>query len=267
MVHTMVRPSCANCFNSNTTCVDVELSKWLKSRRKKAHTFRIGINENECDNLFYTLWTHFSMPTLITDALSSNNATGVTLTSLVRRKTWPADYPLALMQLLSAFVVHPINFQFSFFAPHTNQLLLKSVESVLEKVKRFMSVMPPFRYMVAMCFFFFVCCSFLISKTHSNFLFWMRQVIADFQIGRKMHRFPNGDVRLQYIILHNVGCLTSEQFQISRSAVYCYVSAFQIRAKWREKSVKKRKRMKKKITSIATSFMEKETISFVSVAF
>lgn len=75
---------------------------------------------------------------------------------------------------------------------------------------------------------------FLVSKTHPNFLFWMRQVIADLQIGRKMHCFPNGDVRLQYIILHNIGCLTSEQLQISRSAVYCYVAAFHIRAEWRE---------------------------------
>lgn len=54
----------------------------------------------------------------------------ITLTSSVRRKTWPADYPLILMRLLSAYVVHPIVHPFSFFAPHTSQSLPKSVVSV-----------------------------------------------------------------------------------------------------------------------------------------
>lgn len=122
----------------------------------------------------------------------------------------------------------------------------------------------PFRHMDAMRFF----SSNSFQTTHPNFFFWMWQVIADFQIGRKMHCFPNGDVRLQYIILHDVSCLSSEQFQISRSTVYCYVTAFQIRAKWREREkMRKKEKEWKKVTSNASSFMKKETISFVSVAF
>lgn len=83
MVHTIVRPSCANCFNSTTTCVDVELSRPLKHQpnEKEIEAFRNGINENQL-RLLYTLWTHLTslalstLPSTTHLVGSSKNMTG-----------------------------------------------------------------------------------------------------------------------------------------------------------------------------------------------
>lgn len=139
------------------------------------------------------------------------------------------------MRLLSASVVRPIIYPFSFFAIHTNRLLPKSVESFrrmgMMKMNYYCDDPCKIQYKMK-CMQTRKCFHFLpaaISTTHSNSFFWMCQTIADFQIGRKMHCLPNSNVHWQYIILHDVGCLSSKQLQISRSTIYRYVTVFQIR--------------------------------------
>lgn len=99
IVQTMVRPPCANCFNSKITCVDIELSRPLQ-----------------------LLWDHPSNHTINWRSL-------IRFTLLVHRKTLLADYQLAPKRLRDVFAALPKVDLPAYVARHTARSLLRSDES------------------------------------------------------------------------------------------------------------------------------------------
>lgn len=61
---------------------------------------------------------------------------------------------------------------------------------------------------------------------YPNLFIRLRHFAANFQVGREMHCFHNGDERLQFMVLHDVCGLTTETFQHPFASIYRYVTMY-----------------------------------------
>lgn len=142
IVHTIVRPSCANCFKSKTTCVDVELSKPLQSQQFKHIEYSVSFClgwvgwlervdnriELQLCSLTSCVCVHciYKMFTCVLKFESG-------LTWSAHRKTLRADYRPILMRLRDVSSGRPIRDRFLCVVPRTVQWLPEFVGSANRK--------------------------------------------------------------------------------------------------------------------------------------